>query len=282
MMGGAMEHPSILQLSRAGFTEAKRLLRWKLGFECSLIACAVGALWCEGAAAYWLSLVALGSQSCAWVSRHRGLSTQGLAERAKRHAMLLDALGSNECSLELTDLRSEFKQTVTVAAAKADAKGYYFSKENPGASRLRDHVLESAFWSKDLYKKAGENALVVVAVLFFAILAAVFFSVAEASSDTRLLLARIMVVLLSSAVMFELLGDGLTWRAASSDANRSFHRAEHADPESEHQRLALFGDYSAATAAAPPIPDRVYKNSENHLNTIWKSYRSSRDNGAAS
>lgn len=276
-----MGQPTILQLSRAGFTEAKRLLGRKGKGEWALIACALVALFDDGTLAYWLSLAALGLQVFAWIARHRGLGMHTLAERAKRQALLIDGLGSSETNLELADLRSDFSRAVTTAATTVDAKGYYFSSETPGSARLREHILESAFWSKDLYGKAGKRALIAAGVLLAAIVAALLISVPQASTDTLLLVARVLVLLLGSALMLELLGDGFTWLAASRDTTRVFHRAEYGDLDGRHWALALFGDYSAATASAPPIPERVYKRTESHLNEIWASYRTSRERGAS-
>lgn len=269
-----MEQPSILQLSRAGYAEAKCLLDWKHRFDVTLVLCACGALFLESDLAYLSSLVALVLKILSWMYRNRGLSMHGVAERAKRQAMLLDALGFDEKGAEFAELRSEFGQTITATATGLDAKSYYFSAEPCGPARMRDNVLESAFWSKHLYRQSAKRALRTFAILLVAVLAALLLAIPNASSDVALLLSRVLVILLGSALMFEHLGYRLAWIAAAEDSGRALHRAETLNLDIGHHGLALFGDYSAATAAAPPIPEVIYKKHEEHLNAIWKTYQS--------
>lgn len=266
------KQPSMLQLSRAGFDRAENLLTRKQRLECALLVVAVGAMCLEGAVAYALSVMALLLQALAWLARFHGLSTHRLSERAKRQALLLDALGSLEGSLELTDLRTEFETPITESAKRADAATYYSSSEAPGPARLRDLVLESAFWSKHLYRKSAIRSLRRVGLWLVGILTALFLSIPEASGDTRLLVARVLLLLLGSVVMFEDLGDGLSWLAASTGTERVCARAEHVNSPSHHQQLALFADYSAATVVAPPIPDGIYEREKDRLNSLWKTY----------
>ena len=187
--------------------------------------------------------------------------------------MLLDALGPGEASLSTAELRSAFNPDLTARARSADAATYYSSDEPPGSRRLRDLILESAFYSRHLYGKAASRALLFVVLVLIGVVTALFVAVPAATDDWRLLVARVLVVVLGSALLFELLEAGLAWWSASAETGAVLRRAERADLSDQYTALSFVGDYSAATAAAPPIPSDLYAKEREHLDSIWADYR---------
>jgi hypothetical protein len=72
---------------------------------------------------------------------------------------------------------------------------------------------------------------------------------------------------------FLITADGVTralaWGSAAQQAGDVDRRLERCDPDGSEAVLAIWGDYSVATATAPPIPTPVYRKHKEQLEHGW-------------
>jgi len=129
---------------------------------------------------------------------------------------------------------------------------------------------ESAFWSKHLYAAAASRSFAKSAVLFIAVLLIALVVLPLVSGNAQLLVARTLVVALGFITAYDEFGRALAWRAAAEQAEAVDRRLEKLDVTSVEPALGVFGDYSVATATAPPIPTALYKKQQNRLNKGWE------------
>ncbi len=261
---------SLLALARAEIEEAKRWSAWRSWMHGLTLVASVLALRVSAELVYLLSVVALVTEALAWRFRHIASTLHAQGEEARRRALLLDAFERTQEPLDIADIRARFSRGAERRAGKFDDVDYYASNAPPGLLRLRNHLQESAFWSKHLYHAAAIRsrwyAFGVPVVLAVAIAVAWPFL----PSSVGILLARALVVFLSLLFVFDEFGRNLTWGAAAVQAERVDRRLESLKGDELEPVLALFGDFSVATAGAPPIPTNVYQAERARLNELWK------------
>jgi hypothetical protein len=93
------------------------------------------------------------------------------------------------------------------------------------------------------------------------------------SGNAQLLVARTLVVALGFITSYDEFGRALAWQTAAAQADAVERRFEKLDVTSVEPALAVFGDYSVATATAPPIPKHFYNKERDRLNSGWADRR---------
>lgn len=270
---------SLLALARAEIEESKRYSLWRTWMHRLTLIASVGALLAPVQSVYPLSVMALVTEALAWWCRYVASTLHGRGEEARRRALLLDSFGRTQEPLDITDLRARFSPRAQRRADKFEDTNYYASSEPPGLARLRGHLQESAFWSKHLYDAAAIrsrwHAFGVPVILTVVI--ALAWPVLPSSIGT--LLARALVLFLSLLFAFDEFSRNLAWGAASAQAERVDRRLEALKVDDLEPVLALFGDYSVATAGAPPIPSSVYQSEKARLDELWKQRKAAHGAG---
>jgi hypothetical protein len=89
------------------------------------------------------------------------------------------------------------------------------------------------------------------------------------SENTTLQVARIGVLFLSFLVFSDVLTQALAWRDAATKADGVYRRLEGSTLDDPGAALAVFGDYSVATATTPPIPSFVYTLRKQRITDAW-------------
>jgi hypothetical protein len=262
---------SLLALSRAEQEISKKwFVRSRLAHVATLLL-SVPTLFVGEGAAYYLAFAALASEVVAWLLRFLADRRHSLAEEGRRRALLADALNKHDEQLALRDLRTRFSAASEGLAPKFEDPNYYSSVEPAGNSRLRAHMRESAFWSRDLYGVAAQWALVASIALFVVVVAALFVVIGIGSENTTLQVARIGVLFLSFLVFSDVLTQALAWRDAAAKADGVYRRLEGSTLDDPGAALAVFGDYSVATATTPPIPSFIYAVRKRRIDRAWRS-----------
>jgi hypothetical protein len=128
---------------------------------------------------------------------------------------------------------------------------------------------ESAFWSRRLYRVAWQVSLAVSLALLVLVVVALLVVVGAGSSNASLQVARIGVIFLSFLVFSDLLTQTVAWWDASEKSEEVFRRLDRELGETA-TALAVFGDYSVATATTPPIPTILYKLEGPRIERAWR------------
>ena len=194
-----------------------------------------------------------------------------LAEEGRRRALLADGLGTSTDELALRDLRVKFSKGAEQTAPAHEDASYYASDATPGPARLRAAMQESAFWSRHLYGAAAKAAGLVSGILLVLVLVALLIVIGTNSANATVAVARIGVLFLSFLVFSDFATQALSWFEAAAKSNDVYLRLQAEDLEGVAAALAVFGDYSVATATTPPIPTVLYKQRHDHIEKAWRA-----------
>ncbi|HYO76646.1 MAG TPA: hypothetical protein VE010_09295 [Thermoanaerobaculia bacterium] len=262
---------TLLALSRAEQEIAKRWSTRSRFAHVATLGATVITLFAEGQGAYLAAFAAFVAQCAAWALRLIGDSKHSLAEEGRRRAVLADALATPPDALAIRNLQARFSVAARSLAPQLEDPDYYASTSPPGRARLREHLQESAFWSRELYGAAAKVAYVGAAALFVLVVGALLLVVAAESPAISLLVARLGVLFLSFLVGSDIVTQGLAWTDASRKSD-AVHGRLHAETlKDDGAALAVFGDYCVATATTPPIPTFVYRLHKNRIEEAWRS-----------
>jgi hypothetical protein len=202
--------------------------------------------------------------------RFNGYRRHSLAEEGRRRALLADGLGTSIDELALRDLRLRFSEKAEQAASTFEDADYYASEAPPGPARLRATMQESAFWSRHLYGAASKAAGVIAGILLVLVVIALFVVIGTNSASASVAVARIGALFLSFLVFSDIATQALAWFDAAAKSNDVYLRLQAVDLTDEATAMAVFGDYSVATATTPPIPTFLYKRRHDHFEEAWR------------
>jgi len=261
--------PSLLALSRAEQECAKSwFVRSRLAHVLTL-ALTLPTLFVEGEWTYFLVLAAVTSEVVAWSYRIFADRRHSLAEEGRRRALLEDGLGTSTDQLALRDLRLQFSKKAEKMAPAYENAHYYSSEEPAGPARLRAAMRESAFWSGHLYGAAANAAGIVAGVLLVLVLAALLAVIGTNSASASVAVARIGALFLSFLVFSDIATQALAWSDAATKSKDVYLRLQAEDLRDQSAALAVFSDYSVATATTPPIPTFLYQRHYEHIERAW-------------
>lgn len=259
----------LLSLARAEQEYAKVLLRRRWGSHAVTLALGLVGLVLLEPLVYVAPVLALGSESYAWWLRFQAEEAHERAEEGRRRAVLIRELGAGSREVHASTVRVEFSSRARATASQWADPDYFAAEDRPGPRRLLESLQESAFWSCHLYRAAGRErvlALVGLVAVIVGSLVAVF----SIEADGATAAARAATVMLTVLVASDELGFALSFFSAGRSAGRVVERLEAVTPDSLAQVLAVYGDYSTATALAAPIPTRLYKRHHDAIDEAWR------------
>jgi hypothetical protein len=230
---------------------------------------------------YALALLALISQASAWGMRYFARARQANGEEGRMRGLLYDGLGSTDEHLDLANLENRISRGAHDRASASTDPEYFASKAPSGLVRLREHLRENAFWNKCLYGAAVKRHGTLLAAFVAAILIAAATAVPLAPSGWSLKGATVLVTALTLGAGVTQLNEILAWRGAESRMDAVGRRlevvAKCSEAELRSQKLdsilAIFADYSVATASTPPIPKAIYLRERDRLNALWRQMK---------
>jgi len=271
--------PSLPALAKAGseiaqfYFNSRRMAYFGALFVALLMLLPIGIF------AYGLAVAALITEILAWWFRNKGEHYHRLSRELMRRAMLFNAFGKSDESLDVTDLLNSFgEEKLTQKAKQLDEKfnypvDYYMGKA------LLDNLQESAFWSKHLFAIAAQRTIWLLVLISFAVIVVVFLIEPLLVNQNISLIPKIIVVFLAFVIADEL-STAFAWREAANRCDAVDRRVEkilaETNEPSQEAILAIFSDYAVATAAAPPIPSHLYAAKRDHLNESWDNRMAAR------
>ena len=265
--------PSLLALSRAASEHSKVIFRRRFFARLTTLALGVGAL-CVPAdyakVAYMLSIAVLMMELAVWCLNRWGTSKHELGEAARRHAMLTDAFGEAPELEEVIDLRTRFGSGDEARAASLEDPNYYASEAEPGLVRLRENLVESAFYSKSHFRLAAARAWKQLVAVCAIVLLTGWIGLTATEGNTELFIARVVVLLVGGVVAMDVLGRALSWQDAARDSESVYKRLGAAGRKGAKEALAVFGDYFVATSSCAPIPTEIHEKNHDRLSALYE------------
>lgn len=233
---------------------------------CSLIG-SLGSLKLAG----WLALATFVLEVLIVNCRGRSGVHYRRGEAVRRLAMLLDGLNRQPSADEIQVLAARLG--VTEGANKIEARTYYASKSPPGANRLLEIVQESSFWTAALAERTAQFLGFGLGVAVFLMIVALYAAIQTGyANNYRSAAAK---ALLFVATML-LAGDVAQLRQQYSDLAEAAERARNrcvaelrTGCASASEAMVTTDEYNCALAAAPIIPEFVYRLRKKRLNQAW-------------
>jgi hypothetical protein len=216
-------------------------------------------------------IILLLAQIFAFVARARMDEAYGCGEAVRRAAMLQDGLGYQPSVLTIANLCAR-RGTPDVCNISYIGP-YYASQSLPGSKRLAEILLESAFWTGNLSSKTAKLLWCVVAGASILIVCSGVAFLFWGSQGTRVdEIARALLVSLSFWTIGDWASLALKYRVLAASNAAVLSGAEKfisCNSTNSAEALILFGEYNAALASAPPIPQIIYMHYQQRLNDAW-------------
>lgn len=273
--GGRSKH-DLRRLNRRLFSSAKSW--WAAALWCKAGGLAVSALaisfsFLSKPLPVLVLFVAVISEWLAWYSD----KMKGAAEALLRKLDLQDSFGWQITKAEVTDtLARAPRRMLEESAAVENPEAYFATQEGQGTKRSLKNIQESAWWSKHMTERMWRYSLAATIISVVGSLIVILVSLntiddRDILSGTGRVVTSILMLVLSLGLIRLTLG----YYSFHQKAQRAESRAEELLKTdcSEVEAIKLYSEYHLDRAAAPLIPDLVWRRNEKRLNELWESYR---------
>lgn len=199
---------------------------------------------------------------------------------AQRLALLADGLGEDVLAFDHTEVLKDANLKDDWKSVTLPEK-YYTSSAAPGRARLAINIAESSFYSRSLFERHRQRLAIRIGVASCAIVVGVIVVLASWASPSRFLAvtaaATILLVLTDDLETAVSVSRGI---AAFETLDRKLHEIIGNHGLDDERVFSTFGDYSVASAVAPPIPSDVYARNRYQLDSYWDERRSQYEKAA--
>ena len=272
---GSKSHVSISvqKLMTAQFAEAKRWWFWENVLKMLVAVSTIASFfWKESLEWTWLFPVIF-TGSYTFIQWHIE-SVQGKAEAIKRKLEYQDGLGWKISEQEKADLYVEASRKVKKVALEPEESPYFDSPEPISSRRAVENLMQSAWYTRHQASGIAKTAFALSIVIL--LLAIVSLAVVVQSPPLQQwgpvvgqTVLTVLVVLLAMGY-FRL---SSRYRSLSRRSEKVVDRAsdlKELENISDIQVLRLLHEYQIARAAAPMIPEWLWKRKKHELNRLWK------------
>jgi hypothetical protein len=220
-------------------------------------------------------------------SQYRSDFIRGAAQTLRRKLDLRDSLGWPISGADFSDFLIRCPRSVRSSTLNQKPNEPYFaSQSHPGPKRALENVRESAWWSKYLALNMFQlclTALIVTAIgsivgLILSI-ETVYTAATPTTATTTLtlppvgrLVTAILMLVVSLGVIRLALGYFNFYRKAHT-VEETADRILHGTDCSTEDALKVIQEYHLARAAAPSLPNWLWKLRRDALNATWKRWR---------
>ena len=159
---------------------------------------------------------------------------------------------------------------VRKACRTYDGESFYELTDGTSRERLRSMTIESAFWSKYLYRTTAKWFLSFVVALLIAMY--IFFEWLVDARSGELVSTTSRALLLGMSVVFgyDLITRIIAWFSAAGAVENIFDALQRIDLEKEEELYLLFVRYQLTVYSAPLLPTLVYRLRRNALRSAWR------------
>ena len=200
--------------------------------------------------------------------KHFAAKKKKLGQQCSRVSILSNGLGVSD-AVAVSYLNSEISEAELNSEAKFQVDNYYSSTEAAGPQRLKEILVESCYWTTNLYKKSYESirsSLIIYSLVYIAIL---LFSLEFNFIRESMPFDKIVILIISAAPLKDLLNDSIKFNNSSNALRRLDERLSTVS-FSSNEVLLVFSDYAVITSNTPLISDSIYKKNQKQLNESWK------------
>lgn len=270
--GGALPIARLLRLARAEQHRAKLLRTYRWCAHAVTFTIGLAGLWLSGEASYIAALLAVVSETGAWMLRQRSRARHQRAEQGKRIAELRRFYEPATAAGAETDFRRAVSSWACDHAdeERFDDSDYWDAPSGEGREPLRRAVREAAWWSSNLYdegrKAAALAAGVAVGFVLTSLVLFLFVGLASAAEEV----GRITLLVIAGLISADALSLRADWSTASADSNTAYLSLTPA-ASSDADLFSLYVGYRALTAGTEPIPDWIYRRHRDRLNAAWRA-----------
>lgn len=203
--------------------------------------------------------------------------TKGIAEWLLRKLDLRDSFGWDISRDEMSDILARTSERIRAdVRPESEEDAYFANKDQAGAARALKNIQESAWWSKHLAAMMSWYVLVFMLVAVLVSLFALLFTLSAMSNpDTLSSIGRSVTSVLMIVLSLGLLRLTIGYFGFKEKAQRAEKRATELlkDGGNETEAIKLYAEYHLDRAAAPLVPDSVYRWNKKKLNELWDEYR---------
>lgn len=263
---------SLLGLARSEQENEKRFNSFRLYAHAGTLAVSVAALFVDDPLTYVLALIAVITEGVALAFRRYGKKLHERAERGRRHSFLDEALGPTGSPLVKARLEGEFSQRAQRTREEWEHPKYWATQGEAhakGPALLRVNLQESAFYSADLFKVAGQRAAMRLGVSAVVLLFIALTLLSIGVGDGGQVFARIAAVVLAVLVSADEAGVMLDFFDAAKVADNTVTELTYADMGDLGNALSIYVDYQTAMTTAPPIPTPIYEKRKDDIARRW-------------
>lgn len=261
--------------SRGEFEQAKADQSWVLYVQLATVLLSSMAIFIPNiVVTYVTSIFALAGTFTWNYLNTRGSRRKATAERARRALMLISGLGRQPSGKEISDILVGFSVSEEKAQKWMDPN-YFDATEVPGPIRFARMMQQSAFWSKNLYKKSAEAVWVQVAAVLAITIASLLALPLFSSAKFLIQIAQTVCLGLTLFVTRDLVGKALSYSESANLLNLMDEKLEGvitANP-SETDVLSIFGDYNSVVECTPLISSGMYRKHNPRLEASWVARR---------
>ena len=234
-----------------------------------ILAIAVVSTFFDDIVSSWLALLVLVVELIALLLKFLAKNKKDLGQHCSRISILSNGLGINNAVAE-SYLATQITNAEVTSEPKFRVDCYYNSADEIGPKRFKEILTESCFWTTTLYKKAYISTIKFFFAYIVVYILVLFFSVEWSYIRENIPFDKIMILAISAAPLKDMLTDSFQLRKASNELERIDVYLNESERETNEIILA-FCDYSVATSNTPLIPEKIYRDNQSNLNSLWNA-----------
>lgn len=251
---------------------------WGTSLICKFIVIAAGTL------AIYLSLfskvvpffvfaLTVTSEWFAW----RSDKDKGVAESLRRKLDFRDSFEWEVSKADISDILARTSKSFRHSLPQEGLREPWFANSDEHIpTRAIKNIQESAWWNKHLSEKIGRYTFIVTLLTVLGSIILLIASISTVNNfDTLSSIGRVV----TSVLMIVLSLGLIRLTVAYHDYQRKSQRMEERTIEylqygcTDLEAIRLYNEFHLDRASAPLIPDWVYERNRDHLNEVWKDYR---------
>lgn len=270
-----------IALLRYEFDNSDRRMFWSRTLSLLVVAVSLASLfvtipveWKSAAAATACLGGLLLAGALFWLDRS-ARSTRDFAERARRLTFHHEAQGTEMSDDLWRDLLAQSGVDSSSLMAQVDIAYFRDQKSSVGPVRLGEQLRESCFYTRENLKTAARSAgfwvLVPVSLVVLVIAALLEFLPAHGSAIPSSL-SKAFPLVVGALVSRDFIGLWLDYSAGERALDLVWHRLQAARRNNfpGEETMLIQGDYDAIVAAAPVVPNAVYRRNRDRLAKLWE------------
>ena len=171
-------------------------------------------------------------------------------------------------SVDLAYLKSKVTQSEFKKANDFENSSYYATDDFSPEVRLVDMIQESCFWSQHLYQACKQRAIKNSILIAVVIVILIITGLSVITPDGNYTLPRLAILFLMFFPLWNGIDSSISFGNATSkltSIDQRLSTSRRGFPE----LLALFTEYNVVTSNTPLIPQKVFEEEQDKLNTLW-------------